>query len=177
MDTIHEDQYTYFIISCSFLLRMRSVSEKKSCRENQNTHFVFSSVFFLENLTACEIIWKNIVERGRPQIKIWRINIACGIPKAIHTFKLCNTHCSSTVTITARSHFSVTLNVHCLSCSSSVQFFGEPTYSDVTSYADLAWRMFRNIGVTTGCNVLSAVLLWCCELVESLCYCPKDSIR
>jgi len=44
MGTVHEDQYTFFIISSSVLLRMRSVSDKR-CRENQNTHFVFS-IFF-----------------------------------------------------------------------------------------------------------------------------------
>jgi len=37
--TLHEDQYTFFIISRSFLLRMRNVPDK-SRRENQNTHFV-----------------------------------------------------------------------------------------------------------------------------------------
>jgi len=36
--TLHEDQYTFFIISSSFLLRMRNVSEK-SCEENQNITF------------------------------------------------------------------------------------------------------------------------------------------
>ena len=39
--TLHEDRYTFFIISRSVLLRMRNVSNK-SCTENQNTHFVFS---------------------------------------------------------------------------------------------------------------------------------------
>jgi hypothetical protein len=34
----------FFIISRSFLLRMRNVSDK-SCRENQNTYFVFSNFF------------------------------------------------------------------------------------------------------------------------------------
>jgi len=42
--TLHEDQYTFVIISRSFLLRMRNISE--NFRENQNTHFVFSSFFF-----------------------------------------------------------------------------------------------------------------------------------
>ena len=32
------------IISLSVLVRMRNVSDK-SCRENQNTHFVFSDFF------------------------------------------------------------------------------------------------------------------------------------
>ena len=27
-------------------------------------------------------MWKNIVERGRTQIAIWRMHIACWIPKA-----------------------------------------------------------------------------------------------
>jgi len=39
MDTLHEDQYTYLITSHSVLFRMRKVSDK-SCRKNQNTHFV-----------------------------------------------------------------------------------------------------------------------------------------
>ena len=30
-------------------------------------------------------MWKNIVERGRPQVTIWRMRIACWIPKAIDT--------------------------------------------------------------------------------------------
>jgi len=35
-DTLHEGQYTFFIMSRSFLLRMRNVSDE-SCTENQNT--------------------------------------------------------------------------------------------------------------------------------------------
>jgi len=42
---------------------MRNVSGK-ICRENQNTHFAFSNFFFL-NHAFHEIIWNNIVERGR----------------------------------------------------------------------------------------------------------------
>jgi hypothetical protein len=44
MGTSHEDRYTFMIISRSVLLRMRNVSDK-SCRENQNTHFVFGNTF------------------------------------------------------------------------------------------------------------------------------------
>jgi len=43
--SVHEEQYTFFIISPSFLLRMTNVSDKR-CRGNQNTHFVVS-IFFL----------------------------------------------------------------------------------------------------------------------------------
>ena len=38
---LHEDQYTFLIISCSILLRMRSFTQ--NCRENQNTHFMFNN--------------------------------------------------------------------------------------------------------------------------------------
>ena len=44
----------FFIISRSFLLRMRIVSAK-SCIENQNTHFVFSNFlfFFFSKIVPC----------------------------------------------------------------------------------------------------------------------------
>jgi len=57
--TLHADRYTFLIISRSVLPRMRNVSDK-SCTENQNTHFVFSNIFF-ENRAVYEIIWKNLV--------------------------------------------------------------------------------------------------------------------
>jgi hypothetical protein len=67
--TLHEDQYTFYIISCSFLLIMRNASNT-SCRENQNTHFMVSNFFPPENRAIYEIIWKNIVEQGTPQMTI-----------------------------------------------------------------------------------------------------------
>jgi len=30
-------------------------------------------------------MWKNIVERDRPKVTIWRMRIACWIPKATNT--------------------------------------------------------------------------------------------
>jgi hypothetical protein len=39
----------------------------KSCRENQNTHFMFNN-FFSENCTVYEIMSKNWVETEGPQI-------------------------------------------------------------------------------------------------------------
>jgi len=53
------------IIYDSVLLRMKNVSDK-SCRENQNTHFIFNNFFFPENRVVYEIMWKNIVQPGRP---------------------------------------------------------------------------------------------------------------
>jgi len=59
---------------------MRNVSDK-SCRDNQNTHFMFSN-FFFKNRVVYEIMWKNIVELSRPQMTVWRMRIACWVSKA-----------------------------------------------------------------------------------------------
>jgi len=80
---------------------MRNVSHK-SCRENQNTHFVFIALFF-ENLAVYEIMYKSIVEPGRPQRTIWHMSIACWITKATNTPRICNTYCFSAAKILART--------------------------------------------------------------------------
>ena len=70
--TLHEDQYAYLIISCSVLLRMKNVSDL-SCRENQNTHFMFNNFFFFslfKNRAIYEIMWKNVIQWGRLQMTI-----------------------------------------------------------------------------------------------------------
>jgi len=56
--TLHEDRYTFFTISRSFLIRMKNVSDI-SRRDNQNTHVVFSN---FENRAVYEIMWINIAE-------------------------------------------------------------------------------------------------------------------
>jgi hypothetical protein len=40
------------------------------------------SNFFPENRAVYEIAWKSMVETSRPQMTIWRMRIACWIPKA-----------------------------------------------------------------------------------------------
>ena len=56
----------------------------KSCRENQNTLFMFCNYFF-ENRAVYEKMWKNIVERDRPQMTVWRMRIAYWMPNATNT--------------------------------------------------------------------------------------------
>jgi hypothetical protein len=58
---------------------MTNVSGKNG-REYQNTHFMFNN-FFFENRAVCMIMWKNILQSGRPFMTIWRMHIACWIPK------------------------------------------------------------------------------------------------
>jgi len=52
-----------FIISHSIILRMRNVSDKVV--KDIKTHILCSITLF-ENKAIYEIMWKNIVERGRP---------------------------------------------------------------------------------------------------------------
>jgi len=55
---------------------MRNVSEKSV--EKIRKHCMFSNLFS-ENRTVYEIKWQNIVERGKPQMTIWLMRIACWI--------------------------------------------------------------------------------------------------
>ena len=40
---------------------------------------------FIRKSVVCEITWKNTAEPGRPQMTIWRMRIACWIPKTKYT--------------------------------------------------------------------------------------------
>ena len=55
--------------------------------EKIGTHILFSTTF-VENRAVNEIMWKN-VERGRPQMTLWRMRIASWIPKATNTHSGC----------------------------------------------------------------------------------------
>ena len=73
------------IITRSVLLRMKNVPDK-SCREIQNTHFVFCDLFFFENRAVYEIMWKeSTAEPDELQMTIQRMRIACWINKAKNT--------------------------------------------------------------------------------------------
>ena len=61
------------IISPPVLFTARNVSHT-SCRQNQNTHFVFNNLF---PKTVLFIMWKNIIEPHRAQKSIKRMCIAC----------------------------------------------------------------------------------------------------
>jgi len=93
---------------------MRNVSDK-SCRGNQNTHFVFDNFFFY--CAVCKIMWKNTAELDRPQITIQHMCTACLIYKATNTYSEHEIFITFfTATMVARTRLTVTLYVHCLSC-------------------------------------------------------------
>ena len=89
--TLHEDRYTFLIISRSFILRMRNMSDK-SCRENQNALFMFSK-FFPENCVVCGMMWKYSVRARRAiynnsLIYSLRFNLAI-FTIYVHNYSLC----------------------------------------------------------------------------------------
>jgi hypothetical protein len=57
-------------------------------------------------------MFKNIVESGKTLMTMWRMHIACWIPMATNTLRICNTYCFSTATMVTRSCLGVTLQVN-----------------------------------------------------------------
>jgi hypothetical protein len=57
----------------------------QSCRENQNTHFVFRNYFFRKSWRLWDNVKKNTVERGRPQVTLRRMRCTFCLPKATDT--------------------------------------------------------------------------------------------
>jgi hypothetical protein len=53
--------------------------------EKTKTRILYSIFFYLENCDVYEIMWKNIVERDRPQMTVWRMCIVRLVPTATHT--------------------------------------------------------------------------------------------
>jgi hypothetical protein len=63
---------------------MGNISDK-NCKENQNTHLMASNSPPPHKYHAlCEIISKNIVEQGRPQMTIWRLRYPACKAKYTH---------------------------------------------------------------------------------------------
>jgi hypothetical protein len=80
-------------------------------------------------------MWKNIVERSRPQITIWRMRNACWITRATNTH-LCYVLLISTVTLITRRHLIVTFYVHwavLLSLNRKMLYIKEPGLGSLSS--------------------------------------------
>ena len=60
MDTLNEDKYTILYVALFFL--EWEMFQKKSCRESQNTHFVFNIFFFSRKSHR---LWDNVVKYRR----------------------------------------------------------------------------------------------------------------
>ena len=60
---------------------------KEKVVDKIQTHILCSIThFFSENRAVYEIMWKNMVQRDRPQMAVWRMRIACWVTKATDTY-------------------------------------------------------------------------------------------
>jgi hypothetical protein len=75
--------------------------------EDTKTHILSSVTFFSEIRTVYEM-WKNTVERGWPQMTIWRMCIACWIPKATHKLTVCHNYRFYNARMVVRTPLNVT---------------------------------------------------------------------
>jgi len=78
--------------------------------EEIKTHILCTITFF----EIVPFMIQNIVQWGRTKMTIWRMHMACWVPKAT------NSHSEYdfffTATMFARMRLNVTLHAHCLSC-------------------------------------------------------------
>ena len=73
----------FYHMSLKFFLKWQMFQKKVV--EEIKTYILCSITPPPLNCDAYEILWKNILEWGRPQMKIWCMCIACWIPKATNT--------------------------------------------------------------------------------------------
>ena len=78
--SLHEDPYKFVTTSRTILLELE-IFHTELQRILKHTPYV---VFF-GNCAFYDIAWKNIVEPDRSQTTLWRMRIACWIPKAANT--------------------------------------------------------------------------------------------
>jgi hypothetical protein len=126
---LYEDKCTFLLTSRWILLRTRNISDR-SCRENQNTHFMFDKFY----LKLCRL-WVNVVGGGELYSGTghrWK-NDACALQDGFH--KATNTPSEYvilffffffTATVVSRKRLDATLYVHGLSF-----FFKLQCYMDV----------------------------------------------
>jgi len=67
--TLHEDQYTYTSDHISLNSSQNEKCFRKKVVEKIKT-ILYPIIFFPENRAVYEIIWKNVIEPDRPQVKI-----------------------------------------------------------------------------------------------------------
>jgi hypothetical protein len=109
MGTVHEDQYTFLIISHWVGWEMFQAKVEKI-----KTRILYSVTFVLKIVSF--IRCKNIVESDTPQMTIWPMLIVCWISKATNTLKMCKPYGFSTATMVAQMCLNVTLHIHFLTC-------------------------------------------------------------
>ena len=113
--TLLDDQHPFLIISCTFLPKMRNVSDN-NCRENQNTHFVFNNLFFWNLCRLQDNVEKYCGGKQAPYDNRVHDHYILDTQSYEHTLRICNIYCYSSATVFAWICPSATLYVCCPSC-------------------------------------------------------------
>jgi hypothetical protein len=96
--TLRDDRYVFLIISRLVLRRMENFLDK-SCRENQNPHFMFSNFF---SRKSCRL-WDNVERYSRARQatdnSTTHVHFMPNNKSYRHTRRICTTACSSTATV------------------------------------------------------------------------------
>jgi len=71
---------------------------------------MFSNVF-PENRAIYKIMWKNIVDPGRPQVPLWFMCVGCWITKGAHTLRMFYIYRFSTAAVVAQMRLNVMLYI------------------------------------------------------------------
>jgi hypothetical protein len=79
--TVHADRYVYIF----YYIWLNSFCNEKYFRQKlkrKSKHTVCVQQLCPKNRAFYEKTWKNILQPERPQMKIWRMRIACWVPRS-----------------------------------------------------------------------------------------------
>jgi hypothetical protein len=119
--TLHEDRYTFLVISRSILLAKLNILNRV-VREHQNTHFMFNNIL----KKSCRL-WDNVKKYSRAGQVIGdsmaHAHCILDTCRYKHTLTISNSYWFSAATVVARIRLHVTSHLICLSCYPSTQVF------------------------------------------------------
>ena len=160
-------------ISRSVLLRMRNISDK-ICRENLNTHFMFS------NLKKKDNVRKMWYSRGGHRCEYDTAHAFCMLANRCyrHTLRIRHTYCLFSTNIVTRKFPNISLYVHSLSyCRRySSGIFNHLSDSKCVTYFMVKGRNFgaEAIYIDWHFRSFSQILQWILALVHT-CFSPRIS--
>ena len=120
--TLCGDQCTFFFLSHSILLRMRSVSGKSFVKIKRH-NLCSITFFFRKSFRLWDDAGKCDTSRQAADDNIAHALCMLDNWGYKQTFRICNTFCISTATLIARTRLCVTLYLHCLSLRDWIRFY------------------------------------------------------
>ena len=105
-------------------------------------------------------MWKNIVQQFRPLITIWRMRIACWIPKATNTHSEYVTLIASPPQQWLHERLSIMLHVHFPSCFLLVPVINLTSWSKPPYFVHPVGELWRQFVVMFGSTLFATVVIY-----------------